>query len=91
MKIHALFVSYSGGDTDLELADAWDEYAIDANPEGFLEACRKLSTDSDVERWVEVVLEVSEQAVRAALHPAIVVLPAAVVTDARTDLKEKQQ
>jgi hypothetical protein len=47
MRIHALFVTRTYEKTSLELVDAWDEYAVDQNAEGFEEAKKKAATDDE--------------------------------------------
>jgi hypothetical protein len=82
MKINALFVTRKG-DTDVpELVDAWDEYTIDENPDGYTDAIAKWRgylNDGDVDAFTVVTLRVSAQAVLNALYPDPVVLNAEIV------------
>jgi hypothetical protein len=79
MRIHALFVTRTYETSTPELADAWDEYCIDSNPDGFDKARKNAATDDEVQAFAEVIFEVDEQAVMNALYPALVVVPAEIV------------
>jgi len=79
MRIHALFVTRTYETSTPELVDAWDEYCIDSNPDGFDEARKNAATDDEVHAFAEVIFEVDEQAVMNALYPALVVVPAEIV------------
>lgn len=79
MRIHALFVTRTYERTTAELVDAWDEYAVDDNPEGFDKARKKAAMGDEVHAFAEVIFEVSEQAVMNALYPDPVVLPSKII------------
>lgn len=79
MRINAFFISYDG--TELQLLDAWDEYTIDSNPDGYAEARAQAAKDPDHQAFAEVELEVSEALIRTALFPQTVVVVAEVVSD----------
>lgn len=89
MKIHAMFVTRTSKPDTPVLVTAWDEYSIEADPDGFEEAKENLTADAAdaadaaeerlIDRFAVVVLEVNEEAVVAALYPDPVEISAEVV------------
>lgn len=84
MKINALFVTRKGNTDVPELVDAWDEFTIDENLDGYNAAVAKwqgyLAT-GDVDAFTVVTLRVPEQPVLNALYPDPVELDAEIVAD----------
>lgn len=68
-----------------ELVDAWDEYAVDVNPEGFEEsrAAALASLGDDLLRHVTVRIAVPTREIVAALEPDIEVVGTFLGTSAR--------
>ena len=92
MKIFAMFGAYKDRADVPELLDAWDEYARDDNPDGYMEDHQRWSTDPDLVAFTEVTFEVDEQAIRRALSPEPLTLKAAVVGDrAAADVDDRDE
>lgn len=82
MKINALFVTRTHATDVPELVEAWDEYTVDENPDGYKAALAKWRgylNDGDVDAFTVVTLRVSAQTVLNALYPDPVVVNAEVV------------
>lgn len=72
MKILATFANRAYDPEVIELIDAWDEFSVDENYEGFIESRTKAieSWGRDLLRWVTVEIEVADFAeVAKALDP----------------------
>ena len=63
MKLTCLFGTRKGMYEAPELMVAWDEYCLDANPEGFEEECEnaKKSWGNDLGQWRIVEIEISQE------------------------------
>lgn len=75
MIIYATFVNFTYATDTPELIHAWDEYARDANPEGYEQSLKEdLATYStDVLSKVTVQILVPERVILDALNPTVVV------------------
>jgi hypothetical protein len=81
MIIHATFANRRHDPAVFELVDAWDEWSVDSNPEGF-ERSRQAALDSwgeDLLRYVTVAIEVPEDSIDSVLNPRIHVLGSIVL------------
>lgn len=68
MQVRLIFNKVDG---EIALIDAWDEYAIDENYDGYEAAVQKASSEADRSDLVRVVaIEVPLSSVQAAFDPA---------------------
>jgi hypothetical protein len=82
VKINALFVTRESEPMIPELVDAWDEFCIEENPDGYAAAVRSQQSevgDGDVKAFAIVTFEVSDAPILDALYPDPVVVSAEVV------------
>lgn len=80
-KILSLWITRKASDGEYpELIEAWDEYSVDGNWEGWDEAVKKgiASIGTDLDQYRIIELNVSYEAVQNAFTPHV--LPAGVVT-----------
>lgn len=68
MKIYCIFVKYKGED-DISIADAWDEFNVDDNEDGYREAVDKQKKKRDVVEVREIAITVDEAKIRKAFEP----------------------
>jgi hypothetical protein len=68
MKLHMIFEATEDGDAAW-LVDAWDEYSIDGNPEGYDAAVKKARADS-VSGLIQILhTTLDDEAVLSAFQP----------------------
>jgi hypothetical protein len=79
MRIYAVFVTRSAESRTLELAVAWGEDCVQADPDGWQQVQADVVV-GDVHRCAEILLEVDQDAVLRVLNPDPIVIPAAVVS-----------
>jgi hypothetical protein len=82
MKINAMFVTRESAPTIPELIDAWDEFCIEENPDGYEAAVRSQQSevgDGDVKAFAIVTFEVPDSPIIDALYPDPVVVPVEVI------------
>ena len=68
VKIHLIFEATEDGDAAW-LVDAWDEYSIDGNPEGFDEAVKRAQQQSTAGRIRVITTLLNYEKVLAAFEP----------------------
>ena len=86
MMIFGLFITRKHEKDIPELVDAWDEYTIEENPDGYQEAIRKWQGEEDVDSFAVVGFSASDQLLLNALYPDPVVIEAKDLS--RVDIAE---
>lgn len=86
MKIHAVFANRKHDPEEIELVTAWDEYSVDANPEGFADDVAKslASWGDDLLRHVAVEIDVDYLPIYKALAQSLEVKGSLTIPSERT-------
>lgn len=75
MRLHLIVGYYKGADRDREMPnviDAWDEYCVDGNEQGFEDAIKKAKEDCEDVRLLD--LNIPEKAVTSLFDVPVVEL-----------------